>query len=76
FRKVRHLTYKKKKNANLRNSNFSGKVLTGVNFTGSDLSNAYLAHIDFTKVIFFPSLIIGAVFDYSNLSEKNLSDKD
>ena len=76
FRKVRHLTYVNFKNANLRNCNFSGKVLTGVNFTGSDLSNAYLAHIDFTKVIFFPSLIIGAVFDYSNLSEKNLSDKD
>lgn len=34
-----------------------------------------ILHIDFTKVIFFPSLIIGAVFDYSNLSEKNLSDK-
>ena len=76
FRKVRHLTYVNFKNANLRNCNFSGKVLTGVNFTGSDLSNAYLAYIDFTKVIFFPSLIIGAVFDNSNLSEKNLSDKD
>ncbi|HCX5326921.1 TPA: pentapeptide repeat-containing protein [Escherichia coli] len=76
FRKVRHLLNISFTNANLRNSNFSGKVLTGVNFTGSDLSNAYLAHIDFTKVIFFPSLIIGAVFDYSNLSEKNLSDKD
>lgn len=76
FRKVRHLLNINFTNANLRNSNFSGKVLTGVNFTGSDLSNAYLAHIDFTKVIFFPSLIIGAVFDYSNLSEKNLSDKD
>ncbi|EOS8970404.1 pentapeptide repeat-containing protein [Escherichia coli] len=76
FRKVRHLLNINFTNANLRNSNFSGKVITGVNFTGSDLSNAYLAHIDFTKVIFFPSLIIGAVFDYSNLSEKNLSDKD
>ncbi|HBA6819530.1 TPA: pentapeptide repeat-containing protein [Escherichia coli] len=76
FRKVRHLLNINFTNANLRNSNFSGKVLTGVNFTGSDLSNAYLAHIDFTKLIFFPSLIIGAVFDYSNLSEKNLSDKD
>ncbi|MED8898556.1 pentapeptide repeat-containing protein [Escherichia coli] len=76
FRKVRHLLNINFTNANLRNSNFSGKALTGVNFTGSDLSNAYLAHIDFTKVIFFPSLIIGAVFDYSNLSEKNLSDKD
>ena len=76
FRKVRHLLNINFTNTNLRNSNFSGKVLTGVNFTGSDLSNAYLAHIDFTKVIFFPSLIIGAVFDYSNLSEKNLSDKD
>lgn len=76
FRKVRHLLNINFTNANLRNSNFSGKVLTGVNFTGSDLSNDYLAHIDFTKVIFFPSLIIGAVFDYSNLSEKNLSDKD
>lgn len=76
FRKVRHLLNINFTNANLRNSNFSGKVLTGVNFTGSDLGNAYLAHIDFTKVIFFPSLIIGAVFDYSNLSEKNLSDKD
>ena len=76
FRKVRHLLNINFTNANLRNSNFSGKVLTGVNFTGSDHSNAYLAHIDFTKVIFFPSLIIGAVFDYSNLSEKNLSDKD
>ncbi|QLM97268.1 pentapeptide repeat-containing protein [Escherichia coli] len=76
FRKVRHLLNINFTNANLRNSNFNGKVLTGVNFTGSDLSNAYLAHIDFTKVIFFPSLIIGAVFDYSNLSEKNLSDKD
>ncbi|EHS3285422.1 pentapeptide repeat-containing protein [Escherichia coli] len=76
FRKVHHLLNINFTNANLRNSNFSGKVLTGVNFTGSDLSNAYLAHIDFTKVIFFPSLIIGAVFDYSNLSEKNLSDKD
>lgn len=76
FRKVRHLLNINFTNANLRNSNFSGKVLTGVNFTGSDLSNVYLAHIDFTKVIFFPSLIIGAVFDYSNLSEKNLSDKD
>lgn len=76
FRKVRHLLNINFTNANLRNSNFSGKVLTGVNFTGSDLSNAYLAHIDFTKVIFFPSLIIGSVFDYSNLSEKNLSDKD
>jgi len=76
FRKARHLLNINFTNANLRNSNFSGKVLTGVNFTGSDLSNAYLAHIDFTKVIFFLSLIIGAVFDYSNLSEKNLSDKD
>ncbi|HAL6957632.1 TPA: type III effector [Escherichia coli] len=76
FRKVRHLLNINFTNSNLRNSNFSGKILTGVNFTGSDLSNAYLAHIDFTKVIFFPSLIIGAVFDYSNLSEKNLSDKD
>lgn len=76
FRKARHLLNINFTNANLRNSNFSGKVLTGVNFTGSDLSNAYLAHIDFTKVIFFPSLIIGAVFDYSNLSDKNLLDKD
>ncbi|EEV4501970.1 pentapeptide repeat-containing protein [Escherichia coli] len=76
FRKVRHLLNVNFTNANLRNCNFSGKILTGVNFTGSDLSNAYLAYIDFTKVIFFPSLIIGAVFDNSNLSEKNLSDKD
>ncbi|EFO1217097.1 pentapeptide repeat-containing protein, partial [Escherichia coli] len=53
FRKVRHLTYVNFKNANLRNSNFSGKVLTGVNFTGSDLSNAYLEHIDFTTVILY-----------------------
>ncbi|MGP2114646.1 pentapeptide repeat-containing protein [Escherichia coli] len=73
FRKARHLLNINFTNANLRNSNFSGKVLTGVNFTGSDLSNAYLAHIDFTKVIFFPSLIIGAVFDYSNLSDKDLT---
>ncbi|EGD4763253.1 TPA: pentapeptide repeat-containing protein [Escherichia coli] len=76
FRKARHLLNVNFTNANLRNCNFSGKILTGVNFTGSDLSNAYLAYIDFTKVIFFPSLIIGAVFDNSNLSEKNLSDKD
>ncbi|ELL3225424.1 pentapeptide repeat-containing protein, partial [Escherichia coli] len=74
FRKARHLLNVNFTNANLRNCNFSGKILTGVNFTGSDLSNAYLAYIDFTKVIFFPSLIIGAVFDNSNLSEKNLSD--
>ncbi|HAJ3092425.1 TPA: type III effector [Escherichia coli] len=53
FRKVRHLTYVNFKNANLRNCNFSGKVLTGVNFTGSDLSNAYLEHIDFTTVILY-----------------------
>ncbi|HHH6317455.1 TPA: T3SS effector pentapeptide repeat protein EspX6 [Escherichia coli] len=53
FRKVRHLTYVNFKNANLRNSNFNGKVLTGVNFTGSDLSNAYLEHIDFTTVILY-----------------------
>ncbi|EFD8823995.1 pentapeptide repeat-containing protein [Escherichia coli] len=76
FRKARHLLNVNFTNANLRNCNFSGKILTSVNFTGSDLSNAYLAYIDFTKVIFFPSLIIGAVFDNSNLSEKNLSDKD
>ncbi|EEV9323580.1 pentapeptide repeat-containing protein [Escherichia coli] len=76
FRKARHLLNVNFTNANLRNCNFSGKILTGVNFTGSDLSNAYLAYIDFTKVIFFPSLIIGAVFDNSNLSEKNLSDKE
>ena len=76
FRKARHLLNVNFTNANLRYCNFSGKILTGVNFTGSDLSNAYLAYIDFTKVIFFPSLIIGAVFDNSNLSEKNLSDKD
>ncbi|HAN4398215.1 TPA: pentapeptide repeat-containing protein [Escherichia coli] len=76
FRKARHLLNVNFTNANLRNCNFSGKILTGVNFTGSDLSNAYLAYIDFTKVIFFPSLIIGAIFDNSNLSEKNLSDKD
>ncbi|EIS2796960.1 pentapeptide repeat-containing protein [Escherichia coli] len=53
FRKVRHLTYVNFKNANLRNSNFSGKVLTGVNFTGSNLSNAYLEYIDFTTVILY-----------------------
>ncbi|EHP3733052.1 T3SS effector pentapeptide repeat protein EspX6 [Escherichia coli] len=53
FRKVRHLTYVNFKNANLRNSNFNGKVLTGVTFTGSDLSNAYLKHIDFTTVILY-----------------------
>ncbi|HHH6328778.1 TPA: pentapeptide repeat-containing protein [Escherichia coli] len=53
FRKVRHLTYVNFKNANLRNCNFSEKVLTGVNFTGSDLSNAYLEHIDFTTVILY-----------------------
>ncbi|EHL8998733.1 TPA: T3SS effector pentapeptide repeat protein EspX6, partial [Escherichia coli] len=53
FRKVRHLTYVNFKNANLRNSNFNGKVLTGVTFTGSDLSNAYLEHIDFTTVILY-----------------------
>ncbi|EET4880174.1 T3SS effector pentapeptide repeat protein EspX6 [Escherichia coli] len=53
LRKVRHLTYVNFKNANLRNSNFNGKVLTGVTFTGSDLSNAYLEHIDFTTVILY-----------------------
>ncbi|HHZ2182060.1 TPA: T3SS effector pentapeptide repeat protein EspX6 [Escherichia coli] len=53
FRKVRHLTYVNFKNANLRNSNFNVKVLTGVTFTGSDLSNAYLEHIDFTTVILY-----------------------
>ncbi|EKK4643671.1 T3SS effector pentapeptide repeat protein EspX6, partial [Escherichia coli] len=53
FRKVRHLTYVNFKNANLRNSNFNGKVLTGVTFTGSDLSNAYPEHIDFTTVILY-----------------------
>ena len=60
FRKVRHLTYVNFKNANLRNCNFSGKVLTGVNFTGSDLSNAYLEHIDFTTVILYETSKIPA----------------
>ncbi|EFG3595951.1 type III effector [Escherichia coli] len=60
FRKVRHLTYVNFKNANLRNCNFSGKVLTGVNFTGSDLSNAYIEHIDFTTVILYETSKIPA----------------
>ncbi|EPA9884247.1 pentapeptide repeat-containing protein [Escherichia coli] len=89
FRKVRHLTYVNFKNANLRNSNFSGKVLTGVNFTGSDLSKAYLEHIDFTTVILYetskipgtpqipgtPKVILtGAILNYSDLSGKDLSE--
>ncbi|WP_115454283.1 T3SS effector pentapeptide repeat protein EspX6 [Escherichia coli] len=95
FRKVRHLTYVNFKNANLRNSNFNGKVLTGVTFTGSDLSNAYLEHIDFTTVILYetskipgipgtpgtpqipgtPKVILtGAILNYSDLSEKDLSE--
>ncbi|HAI0073821.1 TPA: pentapeptide repeat-containing protein [Escherichia coli] len=82
FRKVRHLTYVNFKNANLRNSNFSGKVLTGVNFTGSNLSNAYLEYIDFTTVILYetpetpetPKVILtGAILNYSDLSGKDLS---
>ncbi|EGO7871196.1 pentapeptide repeat-containing protein, partial [Escherichia coli] len=112
FRKVRHLTYVNFKNANLRNCNFSGKVLTGVNFTGSDLSNAYLEHIDFTSVILYetsatsatsatsdtskipeipgapkipatpripgtPKVILtGAILNYSDLSDKDLSEYD
>lgn len=88
FRKVRHLTYVNFKNANLRNCNFSGKVLTGVNFTGSDLSNAYLEHIDFTTVILYetpaapripgtPKVILtGAILNYSDLSGKDLSEYD
>ncbi|HII2827907.1 TPA: pentapeptide repeat-containing protein [Escherichia coli] len=63
FRKVRHLTYVNFKNANLRNCNFSGKVLTGVNFTGSDLSNAYLEHIDFTTVILYETPAAPATSD-------------
>ncbi|HCN8319698.1 TPA: pentapeptide repeat-containing protein [Escherichia coli] len=89
FRKVRHLTYVNFKNANLRNSNFSGKVLTGVNFTGSNLSNAYLEYIDFTTVILYetskipgtpqipgtPKVILtGAILNYSDLSGKDLSE--
>ncbi|EFB8062908.1 T3SS effector pentapeptide repeat protein EspX6 [Escherichia coli] len=86
FRKVRHLTYVNFKNANLRNSNFNGKVLTGVTFTGSDLSNAYLEHIDFTTVILYetskipgipgtPKVILtGAILNYSDLSGKDLSE--
>ncbi|HFF1888385.1 TPA: T3SS effector pentapeptide repeat protein EspX6, partial [Escherichia coli] len=91
FRKVRHLTYVNFKNANLRNSNFNGKVLTGVTFTGSDLSNAYLEHIDFTTVILYetskipgtpqipgtPKVILtGAILNYSDLSGKDLSEYD
>ncbi|HCN4668652.1 TPA: pentapeptide repeat-containing protein, partial [Escherichia coli] len=112
FRKVRHLTYVNFKNANLRNCNFSGKVLTGVNFTGSDLSKAYLEHIDFTSVILYetsatsatsatsdtskipeipgapkipatpripgtPKVILtGAILNYSDLSDKDLSEYD
>ncbi|EFC8962640.1 T3SS effector pentapeptide repeat protein EspX6 [Escherichia coli] len=86
FRKVRHLTYVNFKNANLRNSNFNGKVLTGVTFTGSDLS------IDFTTVILYetskipgipgtpqipgtPKVILtGAILNYSDLSGKDLSE--
>ncbi|MEK8842302.1 pentapeptide repeat-containing protein [Escherichia coli] len=112
FRKVRLLTYVNFKNANLRNCNFSGKVLTGVNFTGSDLSKAYLEHIDFTSVILYetsatsatsatsdtskipeipgapkipatpripgtPKVILtGAILNYSDLSDKDLSEYD
>ena len=69
FRKVRHLTYVNFKNANLRNCNFSGKVLTGVNFTGSDLSNAYLEHIDFTTVILYETSKIPATLATPATSE-------
>ncbi|HCP3516745.1 TPA: pentapeptide repeat-containing protein, partial [Escherichia coli] len=65
FRKVRHLTYVNFKNANLRNSNFSGKVLTGVNFTGSNLSNAYLEYIDFTTVTLYETPATPATSDTS-----------
>ena len=69
FRKVRHLTYVNFKNANLRNCNFSGKVLTGVNFTGSDLSNAYLEHIDFTTVILYETPAAPATSDTPKISK-------
>ncbi|MED9312401.1 pentapeptide repeat-containing protein [Escherichia coli] len=69
FRKVRHLTYVNFKNANLRNCNFSGKVLTGVNFTGSNLSNAYLEHIDFTTVILYETSKIPATLATPATSE-------
>ncbi|EIK8117051.1 pentapeptide repeat-containing protein [Escherichia coli] len=69
FRKVRHLTYVNFKNANLRNSNFSGKVLTGVNFTGSNLSNAYLEYIDFTTVILYETPATPATSATSATSE-------
>ncbi|EKY6588802.1 pentapeptide repeat-containing protein, partial [Escherichia coli] len=69
FRKVRHLTYVNFKNANLRNSNFSGKVLTGVNFTGSDLSNAYLEHIDFTTVILYETPATSATSETAKIPE-------
>ncbi|MCV5348341.1 pentapeptide repeat-containing protein, partial [Escherichia coli] len=55
--------------ANLRNCNFSGKVLTGVNFTGSDLSNAYLEHIDFTSVILYETSATSATSDTSKIPE-------
>ncbi|WP_105478401.1 pentapeptide repeat-containing protein [Escherichia coli] len=69
FRKVRHLTYVNFKNANLRNSNFSGKVLTGVNFTGSNLSNAYLEYIDFTTVTLYETLATPATSATSATSD-------
>ncbi|WFX76064.1 pentapeptide repeat-containing protein [Escherichia coli] len=69
FRKVRHLTYVNFKNANLRNCNFSEKVLTGVNFTGSDLSNAYLEHIDFTTVILYETPAAPATSDTPKISK-------
>ncbi|EFH3870556.1 type III effector [Escherichia coli] len=69
FRKVRHLTYVNFKNANLRNSNFSGKVLTGVNFTGSNLSNAYLEYIDFTTVTLYETPATPATPATSDTSE-------
>ncbi|EHP1139254.1 pentapeptide repeat-containing protein [Escherichia coli] len=69
FRKVRHLTYVNFKNANLRNSNFSGKVLTGVNFTGSNLSNAYLEYIDFTTVILYETPATPATSETAKIPE-------
>ncbi|ELX8239605.1 pentapeptide repeat-containing protein [Escherichia coli] len=69
FRKVRHLTYVNFKNANLRNSNFSGKVLTGVNFTGSNLSNAYLEYIDFTTVILYETPATSATSETAKIPE-------
>ena len=69
FRKVRHLTYVNFKNANLRNSNFSGKVLTGVNFTGSNLSNAYLEYIDFTTVILYKTPATPATSETAKIPE-------